>query len=202
MLMKRPLRSKLSILWKRSSPLAEQESLSDNERARIVQEVEEVLSLEKQTEEQEAEVAPLPTLDEVLPESLPAIDAFAVQRVETFGQPVMSIVLIDAGNYRLSEDILRAIPVPVSLAVPANDAESFELMQYYRSLGVEVIILLGLPDNLSDEEAVVVVKDAIDNVPQSVGIMEVYPSALWPKRGRVSTNASTVKRNRPWSLVL
>ena len=164
-----------------SSPLAEQESLSDNERARIVQEVEEVLSLEKQSEEQEAEVAPLPTLDEVLPEPLPAIDAFAVQRVETFGQPVMSIVLIDAGNYRLSEDILRAIPVPVSLAVPANDAESFELMQYYRSLGVEVIILLGLPDNLSDEEAVVVVRDAIDAVPQSVGIMEVYPSALWPK---------------------
>ncbi|MFT6651255.1 MAG: polysaccharide deacetylase 2 family uncharacterized protein YibQ [Celeribacter sp.] len=107
---------------------------------------------------------------------LPAIMAFSADYTKTGTAPEMSVILVDIGDLDPNSPQLANLPFPVTFAVDALAPGASERAQMYRTAGLEVLALIGLPEGATAQDVAVTINQARDLVPVSIGFLDV-PSA-------------------------
>ncbi|WP_370228302.1 divergent polysaccharide deacetylase family protein [Cognatishimia sp.] len=92
------------------------------------------------------------------------------ERVNT--RPILSVVLIDEGKSDLDLTILRDFPFPLSIAVNPANSNAVERARQFRSLGMEVLAVLELPEGAKPEDVEVNLATGLTGLPESVAILE------------------------------
>lgn len=98
------------------------------------------------------------------------------------GQPLISIVLMDTG-LNLDEGpvglaALGSFPYPLSFAVDTSLPDASERAARYRALGLEVMAMVDLPENLTASDTEVALTALLDRVPEAVAVLEGPASGL------------------------
>ncbi|MBU2866827.1 divergent polysaccharide deacetylase family protein [Pacificibacter marinus] len=109
-------------------------------------------------------------------EDLPAIIAFSADYTKSTTAPEMSVILVDIGELDPTSPQLANLPFPVTFAVDALAPGAAERAQMYRTAGLEVLSLIGLPEGATAQDVAVTINQARDLVPVSIGFLDV-PSA-------------------------
>lgn len=109
-------------------------------------------------------------------EDLPAIIAFSADYTKSSGAPEMTVILVDIGELDPTSPQIANLPFPVTFAVDALAPGARERAQMYRTAGLEVLSLIGLPKGASAQDVALTINQARDLVPVSVGFLDV-PSA-------------------------
>jgi hypothetical protein len=109
-------------------------------------------------------------------EELPAIVAFSADFTKSSTAPEMSVILVDIGELDPTSPQLANLPFPVTFAVDALAPGAGERAQMYRTAGLEVLSLIGLPEGATAQDVAVTINQARDLVPVSIGFLDV-PSA-------------------------
>ncbi|MGB0498282.1 MAG: divergent polysaccharide deacetylase family protein [Rubricella sp.] len=123
---------------------------------------------------------PVPDVEiptEPIAEDMAPRNIYAAEFNYTGNRPLLSVILIDAGEEGVDIAALADLQFPVTFAVPANAPDAIARTQSYRAAGFEVVALVpdGRPGDLSgqsrdDIEARLV--GFLTNVPEAVGLMD------------------------------
>ncbi len=127
-----------------------------------------------------AEAAPM-----VVAEDLPALLAYSADFNETPSGPVMSVILVDIAQLGPEDDALSHLPFPVTFAVDAMASQAGERALAYRDKGMEVLSMISLPDGATPQDAAVILSEAANLVPVSIGFLDV-PSASFQASRQVA----------------
>ena len=87
-------------------------------------------------------------------------------------RPLMSIVLIDTGDFNIGPEALAAFPYPLTFAIDPLREDALEKAQTYRNGGFELVALADLPQNGGAELAELALLPTLDGVPGFVGALE------------------------------
>ncbi len=120
---------------------------------------------EGDTVAQEASAAPLP-----------ALERNAIPFPASTGQPLLSFLLVDSGDGRDAMRDLDKLPFPVTVAVNAADSGVTDAIDFYRSKGAEVVVIVPLPVNASPADVEVNLEAYTPLLDQAVAAM-VEPEA-------------------------
>ncbi|MDG1738712.1 MAG: divergent polysaccharide deacetylase family protein [Paracoccaceae bacterium] len=135
-------------------------------------------------EELPAEATPTPQMSAPLIDDLPTLtgtgsaasDGPLVQNSQTFENPdnlpVMSIVLIETGEYNIGSDALASFPYPITFAIDPLSEDTLERAAAYRERGFELLAVANLPSSGGEELADLALLPTLDSVPGLVGILE------------------------------
>lgn len=104
--------------------------------------------------------------------NLPPIQAFAAPFDNPEGKPLMSIILIDRGEYPQIVDALDSFPYPVSFAVDPTWEGAPEAMARYLAAGRDVLALIDLPQDAAATDVEVNMGALMGNLPEAVAVME------------------------------
>jgi hypothetical protein len=127
-----------------------------------------------------AEAAPM-----VVAEDLPALLAYSADFNETPSGPVMSVILVDIAQLGPEDAALSHLPFPVTFAVDAMASQAGERALAYRDKGMEVLSMISLPDGATPQDAAVILSEAANLVPVSIGFLDV-PSASFQTSRQVA----------------
>ncbi len=87
-------------------------------------------------------------------------------------RPLMSIILIDTGEYNIGPEALASFPYPISFAIDPLRDDALEAAERYRSEGFELLIVADLPESGDASLVDVALVPTIDSIPGAVGILE------------------------------
>lgn len=87
-------------------------------------------------------------------------------------RPLMSIVLIDTGDFNIGPEALAAFPYPLTFAIDPLREDALEKARTYRNGGFELVALADLPQNGGAELAELALLPTLDGVPGFVGALE------------------------------
>ncbi len=109
------------------------------------------------------------------------IEAYAAEFDNPEAKPLMSIILIDdEGAY--GAEALQDFPYPLTFAVSPSDPEAAEKMNRHREAGFEVMALADLPEAASAQDAEVSLAVWLEELPETVGILEGVDSGIQGNR--------------------
>ncbi|WP_245709695.1 divergent polysaccharide deacteylase family protein [Ruegeria halocynthiae] len=109
------------------------------------------------------------------------IEEHAATFENTESKPLMSIILIDdVGAF--GAEALQDFPYPLSFAVSPSDPQAAEKMARHREAGFEVLALIDLHEAASAQDAEVSLSVWLDELPQTVGILEGVESGIQGNR--------------------
>lgn len=116
------------------------------------------------------------------PSDLPPIQAFAATFENPEDKPLMSIVLIDRGEFPQIVEALDSFPYPISFAVdPAWDGAP-EAMARYRAAGRDVLVLADMPQGAEAADVEVNLGAMLGKLPEAVAVMEGDDTGLQGSR--------------------
>lgn len=119
----------------------------------------------------ERDDAPAISADAAPAEAVNPIEDYAATFENPEAKPLMSIILIDdEGAY--GAEALKDFPYPLSFAVHPTDPEAAEKMARHRQAGFEVLAVADLPAAASAQDAEVSLSVWLDQLPETVGILE------------------------------
>ncbi|PZX14699.1 divergent polysaccharide deacetylase family protein [Celeribacter halophilus] len=127
-----------------------------------------------------AEAAPV-----VVADDLPALLAYSADFNESPSGPVMSVILVDIAELGPEDAALSHLPFPVTFAVDAMASQAGERALAYRDKGLEVLSMISLPDGATPQDAAVILSEAANLVPVSIGFLDV-PSASFQASRQVA----------------
>ena len=107
---------------------------------------------------------------------------FAAKFERINSRPILSVVLIDEGKSDLDLSILREFPFPLSIAVNPAASNAVERARMFRSMGLEVLAVLDLPEGAKPEDVEVNLATGLVNLPESVAILEGAATGLQESR--------------------
>jgi len=87
-------------------------------------------------------------------------------------RPLMSIILIDTGEFNIGPEALTSFPYPISFAIDPLRDDALEAAERYRSEGFELLIVADLPESGDASLVDVALVPTIDSIPGAVGILE------------------------------
>ena len=87
-------------------------------------------------------------------------------------RPLMSIILIDTGEFNIGPEALASFPYPISFAIDPLRDDALEAAERYRSEGFELLIVADLPESGDASLVDVALVPTIDSIPGAVGILE------------------------------
>ncbi|WP_170325047.1 divergent polysaccharide deacetylase family protein [Ruegeria arenilitoris] len=109
------------------------------------------------------------------------IEAYAAEFENPEAKPLMSIILIDdEGAY--GAEALQDFPYPLTFAVSPSDPDAAEKMNRHREAGFEVLALADLPEAASAQDAEVSLAVWLEELPETVGILEGVDSGIQGNR--------------------
>lgn len=100
---------------------------------------------------------PAADADAVAPDSLPAIERNRIEFAAEGDQPLLSLLLLDSGDRAALEDIGK-LPFPLTVAVDAGAPDAAEAIEFYAARGIEVALLLPLPEGATPADVDVTVE--------------------------------------------
>ena len=121
----------------------------------------------------------------VVADDLPALLAYSADFNETPSGPVMSVILVDIAELGPEDAALSHLPFPVTFAVDAMASQADERALAYRDKGLEVLSMISLPDGATPQDAAVILSEAANLVPVSIGFLDV-PSASFQTSRQVA----------------
>ena len=87
-------------------------------------------------------------------------------------RPVMSIVLIDTGEFNIGYDALASFPYPITFAIDPLREDALEKAAAYRERGFELLAVVDLPSNGGEELADLALLPTLNSVSGLVGVLE------------------------------
>jgi len=116
----------------------------------------------------------------------PALERNAVPYSNPDHKPMLSVILIDAGDKGLSTDVLRSFDFPVTFALdPDLDGATAKAKLLYRGGRFEIMALaparLGVPGSNADPASVL--EDALVSLPETVALLERPEHSLTQVKG-------------------
>ncbi len=109
------------------------------------------------------------------------IEAHAATFENPESKPLMSIILIDDEG-AFGAEALQDFPYPLSFAVSPSDPNAAEKMARHREAGFEVLALVDMHEAASAQDAEVSLSVWLDQLPQTVGILEGVGSGIQGNR--------------------
>ncbi|WP_428516003.1 divergent polysaccharide deacetylase family protein [Roseovarius sp.] len=122
------------------------------------------------------------TAEGATPEDLPRLERYATEFENPENKPLMSIILIDDGTSPIGPAALADFPYPLSFAVDASDANAAETAAKYRAAGMEVLVMVDLPQNASASDAETSMSIYLEAVPEAVAVFEGTGTGLQSSR--------------------
>ncbi|WP_254702990.1 divergent polysaccharide deacteylase family protein [Roseovarius sp. THAF8] len=122
------------------------------------------------------------TAEGATPEDLPRLERYATAFENPENKPLMSIILIDDGTSPIGPAALADFPYPLSFAVDASDANAAETAAKYRAAGMEVLVMVDLPQNASASDAETSMSIYLEAVPEAVAVFEGTGTGLQSSR--------------------
>jgi hypothetical protein len=120
----------------------------------------------------------------------PPLERFATPFDNPEGRPLLSVVLIDAGDVDTSAT-LWAFPYPLSIAVdPAGDAATAR-MDRLRAAGFEVVALVDLPSAATPADAEIAIAGTLRALSEAVALFEA-PGADLPRGGALDRQIAAI----------
>ncbi|SDN89102.1 Uncharacterized conserved protein YibQ, putative polysaccharide deacetylase 2 family [Lutimaribacter pacificus] len=131
----------------------------------------------------------------------PPIVANAAPFENPEGKPLMSVVLIDRGDFSSAVEALSAFPYPVTFAVdPAWDGAA-AAAERYRAAGFEVLALVDIPEAAQAPDVEVNLAAILGALPGVVGVMEGDRTGLQSSRA-ISDQVAAYLRDSGHGLVM
>lgn len=97
---------------------------------------------------------------------------FAAQFERINQRPMLSVVLMDEGRDDIDLSLLREFPFPLSVAIDPTASDAAERARQFRSVGLEVLAILDLPEGAKPEDVEVNLGTSLLGLPESVAILE------------------------------
>ena len=136
-----------------------------------------------------------------IPADAPPIIAHAAAFQNPEGKPLMSIVLIDRGDFSSAVEALSTFPYPVSFAIDPLQDGAAEAAARYRAAGFEVLALVDIPEAAQATDVEVNLAAALTALPDVVAVMEGDGSGLQSSRA-ISDQAAAYLRDSGHGLVM
>ena len=114
----------------------------------------------------------LPTVSSVTTDGNSPLVANAEAFTNSDNRPLLSIVLIDTGEFNINADALASFPYPITFAIDPLREDALEKVQSYRARGFEVLALADLPINGDGNLPSLALIPTLDSVPGLVGVLE------------------------------
>ena len=114
----------------------------------------------------------LPTVSSVTTDGNSPLMANAEAFTNSDNRPLLSIVLIDTGEFNINADALASFPYPITFAIDPLREDALEKVQSYRARGFEVLALADLPINGDGNLPSLALIPTLDSVPGLVGVLE------------------------------
>lgn len=120
----------------------------------------------------------LPTISAVTAGGSSPLVANAEAFTNPDNRPILSIVLIDTGEFNINADALASFPYPITFAIDPLREDALEKVQSYRARGFEVLAVADLPTNGDGNLPSLALMPTLDSVPGLVGVLEGTDSGL------------------------
>ena len=114
----------------------------------------------------------LPTVSSVTTDGNSPLMANAEAFANSDNRPLLSIVLIDTGEFNINADALASFPYPITFAIDPLREDALEKVQSYRARGFEVLALADLPINGDGNLPSLALIPTLDSMPGLVGVLE------------------------------
>lgn len=114
----------------------------------------------------------LPTVSSVTTDGNSPLMANAEAFTNSDNRPLLSIVLIDTGEFNINADALASFPYPITFAIDPLREDALEKVQSYRARGFEVLALADLPINGDGNLPSLALIPTLDSMPGLVGVLE------------------------------
>lgn len=116
------------------------------------------------------------------PPPLAALDLYASNFENPEAKPLMSIVLIDRGDFTGAVDALANFPYQVSFALDPARPGAAEAMARYRAAGFEVLALADIPETATAGDVEASLGAALAALPETVAVLEGDKAGLQGSR--------------------
>lgn len=87
-------------------------------------------------------------------------------------RPIMSIILIDTGEFNIGPEALAAFPYPLTFAIDPLREDALDKAEAYLASGSELVALADLPVNGSAELADLALIPTLESIPGLIGALE------------------------------
>lgn len=138
---------------------------------------------------EEGESDPWAALDAAVDEAeratLPAIERYAVEFENPDGNPLLSIVLVHAGNL-LTPAQLDELPATLAFGIEAGAPDAAEVAKHYHDAGREVVMIPSLPQGAQPQDVEQALRVNFDTVTQAVAVMDVSGGSFQADRAAVA----------------
>jgi len=111
-----------------------------------------------------------------------ALDLYASNFENPEAKPLMSIVLIDRGDFTGAADALANFPYQVSFALDPARPGAAEAMARYRAAGFEVLALADIPETATAGDVEASLGAALAALPETVAVLEGDKAGLQGSR--------------------
>lgn len=128
----------------------------------------------------------LPSVGQTQPAAPPAppaaLDLYASSFENPDGKPLMSIVLIDRGDFTGAVDALANFPYQVSFALDPQRPGAAAAMARYREAGFEVLALADIPETATAGDVEASLAATLAALPETVAVLEGDKAGLQGSR--------------------
>ena len=125
----------------------------------------------------------LPSVGQTQPAAPPAaLDLYASSFENPEGKPLMSIVLIDRGDFTGAVDALANFPYQVSFALDPQRPGAAATMARYREAGFEVLALADIPETATAGDVEASLAATLAALPETVAVLEGDKAGLQGSR--------------------
>ncbi|MBT4566425.1 MAG: hypothetical protein HOC45_00750 [Marinovum sp.] len=122
------------------------------------------------------------------------IETFAMPKVSDEAKPLLTVVLIADEKNPIDIQALKQVPFPISLAIPMTGLESEKLMNFYRSNGFEVAVIIDYPNAASVQEIDAILTSGLARLNKTVAVIEGSPGNLQKTRSRSEQTAKILSQ--------
>ncbi|PUB19301.1 divergent polysaccharide deacetylase family protein [Yoonia sediminilitoris] len=115
--------------------------------------------------------APLDSTEETADgasDQAPPIERFATPFENADALPLLTVVLVDAGDIGVTAEKVAALDFPVTVVIDPLGADAASRMQSYRAKGIEVGLQAQLPEGATPSDVEVAFEAAFRTVPEAV----------------------------------
>lgn len=133
-----------------------------------------------------------PTNEAEAADAMPAVERNRTEFEAPDGAGLIAVVLFHETGVQMNLPQSDALPVPLTVAVPASGTDAAEAAATYRSGGYEVVLIPDLPPRATAKDVEVALPVNLQSIPQAVAIMDLSTGGFQDDRGATESVLATL----------